>query len=100
MKISTYNQLSKYESYLYSANYAGYIRSLTTVQVEELIKIGEEIGIIFKNNHCPKCTLNFVKRLAVPYFEQKHKLEEKKNGKNKNATKETVEDGSKEASDN
>lgn len=73
----TYYKLRKYESYLTTATKADYIRALTNTQLEELIIIGEELGIIYKNNHCPKCALQFVKKLAVPYFEQKTKLEKK-----------------------
>ena len=83
MKITAYNKLRKYESYLITAHKANYIRALTNSQVEELIEIGNEVGIHYKNNHCPKCALEFMKKLAVPYFEQKQKLEDKKNGKEK-----------------
>lgn len=81
MKITIYNKLRKYEQYLHTAQYGNYIRSLTNVQVEELIAIGKELGIEHKNNHCPACTLAFIKKLAVPYFEQKQKLENKKEEK-------------------
>ena len=82
MKITAYNQLRKYESYLTTATQGNYIRSLTNKQMEELIKIGEEVGIKHTNNHCPKCALEFMKKLAIPYFEQKQKLELKKEEKN------------------
>ena len=81
MKITTYNKLKKYESYLTSAKYGDFIRTLTNPQMDELIEIGKELGMQHTNNHCPKCTLNFIKRLAEPYFEQKLKLEEKRNEK-------------------
>lgn len=81
MNIIAYNKLRKYEDYLSTASKANYIRSLTNSQMEDLIAIADSIGIKFKNNHCPKCTLGFMKRLAVPYFEQKSKLEEKQNEK-------------------
>lgn len=81
MKITVYNKLRKYESYLTTAVKGNYIRSLTNTQVEELIGIGKEIGIEHKNNHCPTCTLAFMKKLAIPYFEQKQKLENKKEEK-------------------
>lgn len=84
MKITTYNKLHKYESYLYTAKYANYIRSLTNLQVEDLITAGSEIDIHYKNNHCPACVLNFVKKLAEPYFAQKEKMENnRKNKQNK-----------------
>lgn len=81
MKITTFNKLKKYENYLYTAKYANYIRSLTNAQVEDLIVAGEDIDIHFKNNHCGVCILNFVKRLADPYFEQKEKNENNKKNK-------------------
>lgn len=82
MKITVFNKLKKYESYLFTAKEANFIRSLTNKEMEDLISAGAEIGINYKNNHCPKCALDFVKKLAVPYFEQKKKLEEKKQEKN------------------
>jgi hypothetical protein len=41
-----------------------------------------------------------MKRLAVPYFEQKQKLEGKNNGKKETDGKEAVENGSQKTSDN
>lgn len=82
MKITVFNKLRKYESYLFTAKEANFIRSLTNKDMEDLISIGAEIGIMHKNNHCPKCALDFVKKLAVPYFEQKKKLENKKEENN------------------
>lgn len=81
MKITIYNKLRKYESYLITAHEGNYIRSLTNSQIEDLITIGAELGIEYKNNHCPACALAFVKKLAVPYMEQKKKLETKKEEK-------------------
>lgn len=81
MKITIFNKLRKYETFLYTAHYANYIRSLTNSQLEDLISIAAELNIIHKNNHCPKCTLDFVKKVAIPYFEQKDKLEQKKREK-------------------
>lgn len=75
MKITTFNKLRKYESYLYTAKYANFARGLTNAQVEDLITAGNDINIIYKNNHCPDCCLRFLKRLAEPYFEQKEKME-------------------------
>lgn len=88
MKITTFNKLKKYENYLYTAKYANYIRSLSNVQVEDLIVAGNEIDIPFKNNHCGICILNFVKKLAEKYFEQKEKNE-------KNETKEKTDNNKK-----
>lgn len=93
MKITTFNKLKKYESYLYSAKHLDCMRGLTNTQMEELLEIGKEIDIIGVNNHCPKCALNFVKRLATPYFEQKQKNEE-----NANKRQKKTEGGSEETS--
>ena len=81
MKVTTFNKLRKYEQYLYTAEYASYIRSMTNSQVEDLIGIAAELEIHYKHNHCPKCLLNFVQKLSKPYFAQKTKMEN--NRKNK-----------------
>lgn len=78
MKITTFNKLKKYESYLYTAKYANYTRGLTNAQVEDLIVAGNDINIMYKNSHCPACLLKFIKQLAEPYFEQKEKMENNK----------------------
>lgn len=83
MNIATFNRLKKYENYLYTAKYANYIRSLTNAQVEDLIVAGNEIDIPFKNNHCGVCILNFLRRLADKYFEQKEKNDNNKKNKKK-----------------
>lgn len=92
--MNTKEKLAKYESYLITAHKADYIRALTNAQVEELIQIGKEIGINYKNNHCPKCALEFVKKLAVYYFkpekvEMKEEiiLKPKSDGKKKSTRK-------------
>ena len=66
---------------------ANYIRSLKIHQVEELIEIGAEIGVNYKYNHCPKCVLDFVKKLAGKYYEQKKKMEENRNASKNKETK-------------
>ena len=81
MKITVYNKLKKFDSWLTTANKGNYIRSLTNKQVDELIEIGNEIGIVYKNNHRTKCILDVVKTLSMTYFEQKQKFEDKKNQK-------------------
>ena len=75
MKITTFNKLKKYESYLYTAKNANFVRGLTNAQIEDLITAGEDIDIHFKNNHCPTCILKFIQRLAELYFAQKEKME-------------------------
>ena len=79
MKEEIFEGLNKYESYLITASQANYIRSLTTSQMNDLISLGAELGIIHKHNHCPQCALEFIKKLAIPYFEEKQKMEELKN---------------------
>lgn len=88
MKITTFNKLKKYEKYLYTAKYSNYTRGLTNAQVEDMIVVGNDIDIHYKNNHCPVCLLKFIKQLAEPYFAQKEKMEnnkkEKENNENEN----------------
>lgn len=88
MKMPTYYRLKKFEDYLTTAHQANYIRALTNSEVDKLIEIGNELGIYYKNNHCGKCLLSFIKQLAIPYFKQKKQLEEKKCLKDKELTKE------------
>ena len=45
MKITTFNKLKKYESYLYTAKNANFVRGLTNAQIEDLITAGEDIDI-------------------------------------------------------
>lgn len=85
MKINLYMRLRKYESYLNTAHKADYIRGLTTTQLNELIEVGNELGIHYKYNHCPKCVLDFIKKLAVPYFAHQEKAAEKASKQAKNA---------------
>lgn len=90
MKANLFKSLEKYDTYLTTASKADFIRSLTTTQLDELIGIGAELGIYYKNNHCPKCTLEFIKKLAVPYFEHKDNLSKKKT--EKKITKKVIEE--------
>ena len=77
MKANLFKTLEKYDSYFLTASKADFIRALTTPQLNELTAVGAELGIYYKNNHCPKCTLEFMKKLAVPYFEHKENVEKK-----------------------
>ena len=77
MKANLFKILEKYDSYFITASKADFIRDLTTTQLNELIGVAAELGIYYKNNHCPKCTLEFMKKLAVPYFEHKENVEKK-----------------------
>lgn len=91
MKLTTYQKLKKYEGWLTTAHNGNYIRSLTNSQMDDLISIASEVGIIHVNNHCPKCALEFIKKLAIPYFEFQTKMENNKekkdNKKDKNGDK-------------
>ena len=77
MKANSFKILEKYDSYFITASRADFIRGLTTTQLNELIGVANELGIYYKNNHCPKCVLEFMKKLAVPYFEHKENVEKK-----------------------
>ena len=90
MKQETYDRLTKYNSYLYTAHNADYIRALSNREVDELIEIGNELGIYYKNNHCPKCALEFVKKLAVQYFAYKPEVKEPVSEKAKEVAKKTT----------
>ena len=89
MKANSFKILEKYDSYFITASKADFIRGLTTTQLNELIGVASELGIYYKNNHCPKCTLEFMKKLAVPYFEHKESVEKKQ--ANKSTVKPVVE---------
>lgn len=94
MKVTVFEKLKKYESYLITAHEANFIRSLTNTQMEELIGIGAELGIIYVNNHCPKCALDFVKKLSILYYEYKEKQRsESKPKKEKKERKENKNEG-------
>lgn len=92
MKATVFEKLKKYESYLITAHEANFIRSLTNTQMEELIGIGAELGIIYVNNHCPKCALDFIKKLSIPYYEEKQRSESKPK-KEKKERKESKNEG-------
>lgn len=79
MKKELKDRLSKYEIHLKTAYKADFIRSLTSTELEGLIEIGKELGIIYKPNSCPKCRLSFVKRLADLYYNDQ--VETKKRSK-------------------
>jgi len=84
MKLGTYQKLRKYEAWLTTAHKADFIRSLSNSQMEDLIAIAKEEGIHHTNNHCPKCALEFMKKLARPYFEFQEKMENNKKKKENN----------------
>ena len=83
MRIDLFNRLRKYENYLYTAQKADYIRSLTAKEVEDIISIAKEIGIGYKHNGCGLCLLKFIKKVAEPYFQQQEKMENNRKNKKK-----------------
>lgn len=75
MKDSVFSTLAKYESYMYTAINADFIRGLTKNEIKELTEAAKEVGILYTHNGCPKCCLDFIKKLAVPYFKEKERRE-------------------------
>lgn len=74
MKSETFNTLKRYESYMITAHDGDYIRGLSNREIEELIVAGKDLGIIYENNHCPMCLLNFVKKLSNHFYAERERL--------------------------
>ena len=62
-----YERLKPYEHFFTTAIEGSYIRSLTNKEINVLIDVAHELGIDFKNNHCPSCILTFVKKVGKLY---------------------------------
>lgn len=92
MKINLFNRLRKYETWMYTAVKADYIRGLTATQMNDLIDIASELGIKHVNNHCPKCNLDFVRKIGVLFFEQKEKMEKKHGSEKQEETRDADQD--------
>ena len=73
----TFSVLAKYDSYFYTASKADYIHGLTKNELNELITAAAEVGIVYVHNGCPKCCLEFIKKLAVPYYKEKEERAKK-----------------------
>ena len=73
----TFSVLAKYDKFFYTASKADYIHGLTKNELNELITAAAEVGIIYNHNGCPKCCLEFIKKLAVPYYKEKEEREKK-----------------------
>ena len=73
MKDTVFSTLAKYDSYFYTATNADFIRGLTKNEIKELTNAAKEVGILYTHNGCPKCCLDFIKKLAVPYFKEKER---------------------------
>lgn len=76
MKDEVFAVLAKYESYMYTATNADFIRGLTKNEMKELTEAAKEVGIIYTHNGCPKCALDFIKKLAVHFYKEKASREE------------------------
>lgn len=82
-------RLSKYESSLREAK-GDYYRALLREEVDELVEIGEDLGVKLESRGCPRCLLAFLKKLSLLYFateEQKVIEEETPTPKKKKARK-------------
>ena len=62
-------RLSKYESSLREAK-GDYYRALLREEVDELVEIGNELGVKLESRGCPRCLLTFLKKLGDLYFAQ------------------------------
>lgn len=60
-------RLSKYESSLREAR-GDYYRALLREEVDELVEIGEELGVKLESRGCPRCLLAFLQKLGDLYF--------------------------------
>lgn len=69
-------RLSKYESSLREAR-GQYYRALLREEVDELVEIGEDLGVKLESRGCPRCLLAFLQRLADLYFAQEQEEDEK-----------------------
>ena len=54
-----------------------YYRALLREEVDELVEIGEELGVKLESRGCPRCLLTFLKKLGDLYFAQEQEDEEK-----------------------
>lgn len=76
MKKEIKERLSKYESSLREAK-GDYYRALLREEVDELVEIGEELGVKLESRGCPRCLLSFLKKLGDLYFAQEQEDEQK-----------------------
>lgn len=70
MTDEVFNRLRKFESYFVMAIKTNSILGMSLVDVEELSSSASEIGLTYNNNHCPKCLLDFCKKVGAAYFEK------------------------------
>lgn len=60
-------RLSKYESSLREAR-GQYYRALLREEVDELVEIGQDLGVKLESRGCPRCLLAFLQKLSEFYF--------------------------------
>lgn len=60
-------RLSKYESSLREAR-GQYYRALLREEVDELVEIGQDLGVKLESRGCPRCLLAFLQKLSDLYF--------------------------------
>lgn len=71
------NRLSKYESSLREAR-GQYYRALLREEVDELVEIGQDLGIKLESRGCPRCLLSFLQKLSDLYFAPEEQEDEKR----------------------
>lgn len=79
MNIDIKERLSKYESSLREAR-GQYYRALLREEVDELVEIGQDLGVKLESRGCPRCLLSFLQKLSDLYFapEEQEDIEEPK----------------------
>ena len=63
------NRLKKFEQTLKEAR-GGYYRALLREEVDELVEIGQDLGVKLESRGCPRCLLSFLQKLSELYFAQ------------------------------
>lgn len=69
-------RLSKYESSLREAR-GQYYRALLREEVDELVEIGQDLGVKLESRGCPRCLLAFLQKLSDLYFAPEEQEDEK-----------------------
>lgn len=81
-------RLSKYESSLREAR-GQYYRALLREEVDELVEIGQGLGVKLESRGCPRCLLAFLQKLSDLYFAQEEQEEQEVIEEPKKKTKRT-----------
>lgn len=69
-------RLSKYEGSLREAR-GQYYRALLREEVDELVEIGQDLGVKLEARGCPRCLLSFLQKLSDLYFAPEEQEEKK-----------------------